>query len=98
MQYIESGNEKYYPINDLLTFIEECTEKNIAILSIEFFTIINSKIIPFESLSGLDGSSLYEVKKSHIDNVHICNDFIKESYIKCNIPLSGLYFNSNLQK
>lgn len=91
MQYIESGNEKYF--SELLNFIEECTKNNIAIISIEFFRIINSKIIPFESLSGFDGSSLYKIENDSINNVHICNDFIKDSYTKCTISLDGLYFN-----
>lgn len=98
MQYIKSGNEKYFPISELLNFIEECTKNNIAILSIEFFRIINSKIIPFETLSGLDGSSLYKMENGHIDNVHSCNDFIKECYTKSAILSDELYFNSNLEK
>jgi hypothetical protein len=66
------GNEIYLPVNSLTSFIEECNASNIVILGLDFFTVLEDKVIPREII---DASSLFTNAKSRQDALN-CNEYV----------------------
>ena len=94
MKKIELYGETYYKFEEIKIFIEECRKRKKSILSLEFFQIIDNKIIPYYKLQGIDSISLYDEAKDGEENAHICNEFISNCIEKCSKDLEGTYFNA----
>ena len=94
MRKVELYGEIYYRFEEIKTFIEECRKKNKSILSLEFFQIIDGKIIPYFKIQGIESISLYDETKDNKENARICNEFISNCIEKCSKDLIGTYFNA----
>ena len=94
MEKIELYGETYYKFEEIKIFIEECRKWNKSILSLEFFQIINNKVIPYTKLQGIDSTSLYDETKDSRENAYVCNEFISNCIMKRSKDLIGTYFNA----
>jgi len=89
--------ENYYPITELLGFVDRCTENNIAVLSVDFYIIEGESVCPYDKLQGFDGTGLYRGDLSHENNVLECNRFIKQTFLRSNIQNENLYYSVVLE-
>lgn len=77
MEIIKRYNTDYYHIRDVDEYIDDCTKKMIAIISLEFFEIYDDDSIkPYTNLFYIDRT--YDKKKSLAENVKILNAEIKK--------------------
>lgn len=97
MKALQLCGENYYDIEGIDEFVECCKQRNEIIISVEFFKIIDERIVPYDMLQSIDSSELYDENSSVRENSSICNDFIKSCINKCFDRLAGLYFNATIE-
>ncbi len=97
MKKKEIYGESYYRVGEIQEFIKKCERDKDIILSIEFFDIINEKVIPYGLLQSIDSAELYDERKSAKENIEACNNFIKSCVDKYSKKLENLYFSATIE-
>lgn len=100
MEKIESGGETYYKITEIYNFISTCTKNNNLIYSIEFFKIVDEKIVPYVDLLSIDSVMLFSENNEPQKNLYLCNQFIKNCVKKSRLDkvAPDLYFTCVLEQ
>jgi hypothetical protein len=93
MKYIKRYGEIFYEVRYLSEFVDTCTDKDISILSVEFYTIENNQLSPYSLLQSIDSGDLYDETKPEKENAKNCNAFIKACAAKMALDVFNLYFN-----
>ncbi len=88
----ESGGEIYYSVKDIYKIINCYIRNEKIIFSVEFFQIVDEKIIPYSNLLSIDSETLYDEEKQISENIARCNGFIEQCLKKCYDTISELYF------
>jgi hypothetical protein len=71
-----SGNEMYFPLKTTIDYTVRCSELGIAILGIDFFHIINGKIVPVNPIDSID-TDIHKQRGQLWGNVvQKCNSFV----------------------
>ena len=98
MKKVELYGETYYQTEEIREFIRLCKQNNKIIWGIDFYKIIDGKVIPYENFQGIDSTNLYDKKQSHKENLNKCNSFINDCINKYFKNLVGLYFNAIVEE